>query len=149
MAVFEAFDEEDLLQVDTDKEWDALHRCLSKNGILDPDSGKYPLSHAVLGGRELLPGDEYWACHLTANEVKDVAKALTKVRKSWLRKQFKKIDPDDYDGQCDDEDFPDTWESFLEVREFFAEAAEGDHAVVFTADKQAAARPGGRRRRGR
>jgi hypothetical protein len=40
--------DDDGLKVDTDKAWDAIRRRLT-DGTLDPDSGEYPLSHAVLG----------------------------------------------------------------------------------------------------
>jgi hypothetical protein len=40
----ENWDEADL-SVDTDKAWDAMHRCLG-DGTLNPDGGAYPLSHS-------------------------------------------------------------------------------------------------------
>jgi hypothetical protein len=40
------------LKVDTDKAWDAIHRCLT-DGTLDPDGGEHPLSLTVIGGRHL------------------------------------------------------------------------------------------------
>ena len=135
--VLHAIEEDlDTLCADTDKSWDGLHRCLSNDGILDPDSGEYPLSHAVLGGRRLLGDDAYyWACYVTASQVKDVAKALKKVQESRLRKRFHQLDPEDYDGSWDDDDFAYTWSGLLSVRELFAVAAGAGHAVVFTADQ--------------
>jgi hypothetical protein len=44
--------DDDALKVDTDKAWDAIHRCLT-DGTLHPDGGASALSHAILGGRHL------------------------------------------------------------------------------------------------
>ena len=52
----EGWDDDDLT-VDTDKEWDAIHRCLG-DGTLDPDGPPYPLSHVILGGRDM--HDDYY-----------------------------------------------------------------------------------------
>src|SRR5262245_53494819 len=95
------------LKVDTDKAWDAIHRCLT-DGTLDPDGGEYPLSHAVLGGRHL--HDEYYVVYVTAAEVGDVAARLQAVDRTWLRRRFDAIDDPDYRGPRDDTDFESTWD---------------------------------------
>jgi hypothetical protein len=58
---------DDGLKVDTDKAWDAIHRCLT-DGTLDPDGGEYPLSLAVLGGRHL--HDEYYVVYINAAQTR-------------------------------------------------------------------------------
>jgi Domain of unknown function (DUF1877) len=90
------------LKVDTDKAWDAIHRCLT-DGSLDPDGGEYPLSHAVLGGRHL--HEDYYVVHVSAADVRDVARALHGVDRTWLRRRFDAIDDPDYRGARDDADF--------------------------------------------
>jgi hypothetical protein len=122
--------DDDELKVDTDKAWDAIHRCLT-NGALDPDGGGYPLSHAVLGGRHL--HDDYYVVHLSAAEVHDVAAALAGIDQAWLRRRFDTIDPSDFDGTVNDQEFAYTWENLVDVQAFYQRAAAAQRAVIFTA----------------
>ncbi|MFB4304706.1 DUF1877 family protein [Actinomadura sp. GTD37] len=101
------------------------------DGSLDPDGGEYPLSHAVLGGRHL--HEEYYVVHVIAAEVRDVAEALHRIDKTWLRQRFDAIDDADYAGPHDDEDFEYTWENFMDIRPFYGRAAKAGRAVIFTA----------------
>jgi hypothetical protein len=80
---------DDELKVDSDKAWDAIHRCLT-DGTFDPDGGEYPLSHAVLGGRHL--HDECYVVYVTAAQARDVAGALRAVDRTWLRRRFDAVD---------------------------------------------------------
>jgi hypothetical protein len=121
--------EDDTLKVDTDKAWDAIHRCLT-DGSLGPDAGDRPLSLAVAGGRHL--HDEMYVVHVTAGEVRDVATALLAIDEPWLRARFGDFD-DDYAGAADDQDFEYTWSNFVDVRGFYQRAAAAGRAVVFTA----------------
>ncbi|TDQ05750.1 YfbM family protein [Labedaea rhizosphaerae] len=124
---------DDAEHLSTDKAWDAIHRCLS-DGTLTLDAGEYPLSHTVLGGEPLDAGDDYFVSHLTPEQVKDVAVALGPVAEDWLRERFFALDPEDYDGARDDEDFAYTWSNFTEVRDFFTRAAGNGRAVIFTVE---------------
>jgi hypothetical protein len=121
--------EDGTLKVDTDKAWDAIHRCLT-DGSLDPDAGSRPLPLAVVGGRHL--HDEMYVVHVTADEVCDVAAALRDIDEPWLRARFGDFD-DDYAGAADEQDFEYTWSSFAEVRAFYQRAAAAGRAVIFTA----------------
>ncbi|MDG4840222.1 YfbM family protein [Micromonospora sp. WMMD967] len=121
---------DDALAVDTDKAWDAIHRCLT-DGTLDPDGGRYPWSHAVLGGRHL--HDDCYVVYVSADEVRDVAEALRSVERTWLRRRFDAIDGRDYDGAQDDDDFEYTWNNFVDVRTFYDRAAMAARSVIFTA----------------
>jgi hypothetical protein len=120
---------DDTLQVETDKAWDAIHRCLT-DGSLDPDAGDPPLSLTVAGGRHL--HDEIYVVHVTADEVRDVAAALLDIDEPWLRARFGDFD-DDYTGAADDQDFVYTWSNFVDVRAFYQRAAAAGRAVIFTA----------------
>ena len=122
--------DDDELKVDSDKAWDAIHRCLT-DGTLDPEGGRYPLSHAVLGGRHL--HDEYYVVYITAAEARDVADALQAVDRTWLRHRFDALDDPDYRGARDDDDFDYTWDGFVDVRAFYQRAAAAGRAVIFTA----------------
>lgn len=118
------------MTVDTDKAWDAIHRSLT-DGTLDPDGGAYPLSHAILGGRNLFDG--YCVVYVGVAEVRDVAEALRGVDRVWLRRRFDTIDDPRYGGGLDDADFAYTWSNFVDVQAFYARAAAAGRAVIFTA----------------
>ncbi|WP_436528775.1 YfbM family protein [Actinoplanes sp. HUAS TT8] len=123
----ESWDDDDL-KVDTDKAWDAIHRCLS-DGTLDPDGGDYPLNRAVLGGEHL--DEESYLVLLTRAEVRDVASALQPLTREWLRERYDALDGD-Y-GTTGDQDFEYTWSNFEDVRSFYDRAATAGRAVLFTA----------------
>ncbi len=131
-ALEEKWDEEWLSQ--TDKAWDAMHRCLS-NGTIYYDEGDYPLNRAILGGKHLYDGDDYVVAYIALNEVKDVSAAMAPMTEKDLRKRYDAIDSDDYDGEHGDKDFEYTWQNFLTLREFFKKAAGADRSVVFTVDQ--------------
>ena len=120
--------------VETDKAWDAIHRCLTDGSLLYV-SGEYPLNHCVCGGRQLFRGRDYTVSFVSAAQVKDVAAALARITRAWMRKRYDRIDPEDYDEvEMGDEDFGYTWENFLDVRRFYKRAAAAGRAVIFTVD---------------
>ena len=120
--------------VESDKAWDAIHRCLTDGSLLYV-SGEYPLNHCICGGRQLHRGRGYTVSFVSAPQVKEVAVALAKVTKRWLRKRYDQIDPEEYDEvEMGDEDFAYTWENFLDVRRLYKKAAEAGRAVLFTVD---------------
>lgn len=136
MALVEELEEEwdKPFVVETDKAWDAIHRCLT-DGTLLYVSGEYPLNHCICGGRQLYRGRGYTVSYVAAAQVMDVAQALAKITKAWMRQRYDKLDPDDYDEvEMGDEDFTYTWSNFLDLRKFFEEAAEAERAVIFTSD---------------
>jgi hypothetical protein len=120
--------------VESDKAWDAIHRCLTDGSLLYV-SGEYPLNLCICGGRQLHRRPGYTASFISAPQVKDVAAALDKVMKRWMRKRYFLIDPEEYDEvELGEEDFSYTWENFLHVRRFYRKAAEAGRAVIFTVD---------------
>src|SRR5579864_1875537 len=66
----EAANEEPFV-VQSDKAWDAIHRCLTDGSLLYL-SGEYPLNLCICGGRQLFRRD-YTVSFVTARQVKDVA----------------------------------------------------------------------------
>src|SRR5215813_8772459 len=119
---------------ETDKAWDAIHRCLTDGSLLYV-SGEYPLNHCVCGGRQLFRGRDYTVSFVSAAQVKDVAAALARITRAWMRKRYDLIDPEDYDEvEMGDEDFGYTWKNFLDVRRFYQKAAKARRAVIFTVD---------------
>jgi hypothetical protein len=119
--------------VETDKAWDAIHRCLT-DGTLAYDNGSHPLNKVVLGGKQLYHGDDYIVSYIKSDEVKDVAEALAPLDKSWLRAKYSKIDMSDY-GPLSDEDFDYTWENLEDLKGFFQRAGQDDRSVIFTASQ--------------
>jgi hypothetical protein len=122
--------DDDRMKVDTDKAWDAIHRCLT-DGTLEPGGGDYPLSLAVLGGRHL--HNEYYVIHVDAAQVREVAGALHRIDRTWLRDRFDAIEDPDYAGARDDDDFEYTWTNYLDLRAFYDRATAASRAVIFTA----------------
>jgi len=117
---------------ETDKAWDAIHRCITDGSLLYV-SGEYPLNHCICGGRQLFRGHEYTVSYVSAPQVKDVASALAKITRAWMRKRYDQLDPEEYDEvELGDEDFEYTWENCLDVRRFYKKAAEAGRAVIFT-----------------
>ena len=98
----EAWDERSLQE--TDKAWDAIHRCLS-DGTLDFHGGSYPLNKCILGGRQLYEGDDYLVAFITRDEVRDIAAALAPIDENWLRAKYFEIKPSDYVQPISEEDF--------------------------------------------
>lgn len=120
--------------VESDKAWDAIHRCLTDGSLLYV-SGEYPLNHCICGGRQLHRGRDYTVSFVSARQVKDIAAALPKVTKAWMQKRYSQIDPEEYNEvEMGDQDFSYTWENFLDVRRFYKKAAEAGRAVIFTVD---------------
>jgi hypothetical protein len=118
---------------EADRAWDAMHRCLS-DGTLGSGRRASALDMAVLGGGRRYGGGEYLA-YLQADDVAEVAKALEPVTEEWMRERYDRIDPADYQGVLDDEDFDYTWQWFGDVRDFYRRAATAGRAVIFTVER--------------
>jgi len=118
---------------DSDKAWDALHRCLT-DGKLEYTGGSYPLRAAILGGRQLIEDAEYTVSYVSADQVRDVAEALSVIEEDWLRRRYDTLGDTDYAGPMDEDEFEYTWDALEDIREFFAVAAEAGQAVIFTVD---------------
>jgi hypothetical protein len=135
MTLIEEIEEawEEPFVIESDMAWDGIHRCLTDGSLLYV-SGDYPLNHCICGGRQLFRGREFTASFVTARQAKDVAEALQKVTKAWLRKRYTLIDPKNYEFEMGDEDFGYLWDNFLDVRKFYKKAASAERAVLFTVD---------------
>lgn len=117
----ERWDEAWLVQ--TDKAWDAIHRCLS-DGALNLNGGRRLLSLAGLRGRQLHGGDGYIISLVTPDEVKEVAAEIAVPDEVWLRERYDAIDADDYGYPKSPEDFDYTWKYFQSMAPFFKRAGE-------------------------
>lgn len=119
--------------LETDNAWDAIHRCLT-DGTLDPDGGSYPLSHAVLGGEQLGDGEDGWVCYVSAEQVDEVAEALSGVTEEWLGERYARLSDTDYDGPDDEDDLAYVQENLTELRAFYELATKEARAVIFTVE---------------
>ena len=125
---------EESFLVETDKAWSAIHRCLTDGSLLYV-SGEYPLNHCICGGRQLHRGQGYTVSFVSDQQTKDVAAALDKVTKAWMRRRYSRLDPGEYNEvEMGEEDFQYTWGNFLNVRRFYRKAAKAGRAVIFTVD---------------
>ena len=119
---------------ETDKAWDAIHRCLT-DGALAYDNGSPPLNLCILGGRQLYGGDWYIVAFVSSEQAAQVAEALGAISKADLRQRYFAIPAEDYDADLGEEDFEYTWSWFQPLTEFWRRAAAAGRAVVFTVDQ--------------
>lgn len=138
---------------DTDKAWDAIHRCLGEFppeadyftevpqhwGTWDSPSkyGSEPLRLAVLGGRKIYSDEkEYFIRLIEPSQVGAVAEAMKAIDDAEIRRRYLKFCNDAWGGAYrDSEDIDYTAEYFGFLKEFFAEIAKTDMAIIFTADQ--------------
>ena len=132
--VTEEIEEEWELAFETDKAWDALHRCLS-NGTLLCDEGQPPLNRVFFGGNVLNSESDYFVVLSTPGEVQEIAVALGSVSEAWLRARYFDVPFPDYQGEKSEEDWQYTLDNFQGLPEFFAKAASEGRYVIFTVDQ--------------
>lgn len=128
------FKQEPDFLAETDKSWDALHRCLS-DGELMRDGGDYPLNHVVMGGEPLYFADDYIISLKSREQVQEISKALEQITEEELRRRYFKINSKTYPTPLSEEDFGYTWGWFEGVRELYKRAATANRYVLFTADQ--------------
>lgn len=118
---------------ETDKAWDAIHRCLTDGGLdIEPLS---PLHMAILGGRHLYSEDDYIVSYVDKADVPAVASQLNGITASWMKEKYFALNPDDYGMDPSEDDWEYTWSWFSELVKFYTKAAEDGRSVVFTADQ--------------
>lgn len=125
------WDEEWLAE--TDKAWDALHRCLS-DGRLNFEA----LTHramCVLGGQQLYGGDNYIVSLLTPEQVKQVAAAIRDIDEAWIRNRCFSIPADDDELPISQADCLYTVSYFEGVQALDQKAAMSGRAMIFTVDQ--------------
>jgi len=118
---------------ETDKAWDAIHRCLTDGTLSEDDST--PLHWCVLNGSQLYLGGDYIVSYVDASNVKRVAEAIEPLGESEFRTRYNAIDEQDYGVPLSDEDFGYTWAYFTALRDFFKRAANANRSVVFSVDQ--------------
>jgi Domain of unknown function (DUF1877) len=116
---------------ETDKSWDAIHRCLTDGKL---EWGDTPLHKCVLGSDNLYEGNDYIMNFLSQEEVKEVAAAIKNIDRAELRRRYDVIDTETY-GELSDGDFEYTWSWFPRLRDFYQKAAAAGRAMLFTVDQ--------------
>jgi hypothetical protein len=125
---------EDEFVAETDKAWDAIHRCLT-DGTLGFDNGSFPLNRCILGGRLLTSGEDYLAILTDAPDVPAVSSALDGVSQEWFTAAYERIDRGSYGPEHGPDDLTYTWDWFQGVRDLWRRAAASGRAVIFTVDQ--------------
>lgn len=133
-AVVEEIEEAWECAYETDKAWDAIHRCLS-NGTLISGVGEPPLNRVFFGGRTLNQKSDYFVVLVTPPEVAQIAHALSEVTETWLRSRYFDVPFPDYQDEKSEDDFAYTVGNFRGLPEFFARAASDGRYVIFTVDQ--------------
>jgi hypothetical protein len=123
---------------ETDKAWDAIHRCLT-DGTLE--EGDTPGHLCVLGATDYFwvvddKGQLEWIVNLLdPSEVRVAAAAIRGIDESELRRRYAAIDESSYCFQKCEDDFQYPWSWFVPLQAFFERAAESKRWVVFVADQ--------------
>lgn len=118
---------------ETDKAWDAIHRCLTDGTLSEDDTT--PLHWCVLGGSQMYVGDDYIVSFVDVPDVKAVTEAICPITEAEFRQRYDSIDDKDYGVPLSDEDFCYTWEYFSALRELFAKAAMANRSMLFSVDQ--------------
>jgi hypothetical protein len=116
---------------ETDKAWDAIHRCLTDGNL---HYGESPLHLCILGEDNLYEGKGYIVNALLPEEVQLAAEAIRGVNRAWMLRKYWQINPKDYGSPLSEEDFGYTWAWFKPLKRFFQKAARHGRYVVFTVD---------------
>ena len=69
---------------ETDKAWDAIHRCLTDGKL---EWGDTPFHKCILGSDNLYEGTDYLLSYLDPAEVKEVAAAIKDIDRAELRRR--------------------------------------------------------------
>ena len=127
------WDKEHLLE--TDKAWDAIHRCLT-DGSLSRRRSKNPLGKLILGGRSIYSGENYIINLIEVEELPELARALAAITKESFLKRYDSLrDTDYWSYPISDMDRQYTWDWFSSIPAFVARAAAESRALVFTVDQ--------------
>ena len=118
---------------ETDKAWDAIHRCLTDGTLSHDDST--PFHWCVLNGSQMYVGDDYIVSFVDISDVKQVAEAIAPLTESEFRTRYDAIDESDYGMHLSDDNFEYTWNYFMALRELYTRAASANRSVLFSVDQ--------------
>jgi Domain of unknown function (DUF1877) len=130
----EPWDEAHLMQ--TDKAWDAIHRCLS-DGTLKVAPSSTPLGKLILGGIQLYSDPQSYIVNLTdSSELPEISIALKTVTKEWLKGRYDQLRGTDYPQEfISEQDWEYTWDWFSGIPDFVNRAVQEGRSIIFTVDQ--------------
>lgn len=132
-AVEERWEKDAGFLCETDKAWDAIHRCLT-DGSLTFDGGSDPLRLCILGGEQLHQGDDYIVSLVTHDRLRPLVTALAAITPEFIGQRYSDL-PEDYQQTKSAEDCQYTWDWFSDLPEFFARAEKAGRHIIFTVDQ--------------
>ena len=129
VAIENNWDEEWLAQ--TDKAWEAIHRCLTDGRF---EWGTTTAHQVILGSKNIYAGEGFLMNFITSADVKAAAALMQGIDQTALRSAYDRIDPAEYLDKSET-DFEYTWMWFEVLKAFFRKAAVAGRAVLFTVDQ--------------
>ena len=88
------WDQEPLLE--TDKAWDAIHRCLT-DGSLEVVRSSSPLGKLIVGGIQLYAHPQSYIINLIEGvELPEISTGLKRVTEEWFRARYEQLHRTDY-----------------------------------------------------
>jgi len=124
---------DDEFTCETDKAWDAIHRCFA-DGKLELLGGIAPLNSIIFGGTILNTESDYYVSYKDKRLVSEIAKHIQTIDKDKLKIMYDGIQLD-YQGAKNSEDFEYTWSNFEDIIQFYICAAKAKRNVIFTVDQ--------------
>ena len=115
-----------------DRAWEGIHRALT-GGRLDRVAKAPMVSGAILGGTVLVEREDTLIIVKPADEVHQISASLSAWDRGRFRSGYFRIDAAEY-GDLEEEDFEYCYAWFERMCAFFAEAAQEERAIVFSAD---------------
>ena len=132
-GIEERWEEADGFVCETEKAWDAIHRCLT-DGALSFENGAEPLRLCILGGEQLYRGDDYIVTLVHHSQLRALAGALTAITPRFIGERYSQLS-EDYPIPKSQEDCQYTWDWFSGLPPFFAHAEKAGRHVIFTVDQ--------------
>ena len=129
VAIENNWDEEWLAQ--TDKAWEAIHRCLTDGRF---EWGPTMAHQVILGSKNIYPADGFFMNFVGSADVKAVAALLENIDRNGLRSAYDRIDPAEYVDKSET-DFEYTWMWFEVLKAFIRKAADAGRTVLFSVDQ--------------
>lgn len=128
--------------METDKAWDAIHRCLT-DGTLK-SKAKSILENAILGGTSLYKGKGYIIIYNSAEKMPELAGALKNIKKDDFKTNYYKLNNkkpflwfnlDSYDGPLNDDDLEYSWAYLEDLKVFINKTSIAKRSLLFTVDQ--------------
>lgn len=121
---------------ETDKAWDAIHRCLT-DGSLSTTPAKSPVGKLILGGRQLHKDTQTYIINfIDRGELGQIAAELKTVTREWMKKRYWQLRNTTYPQELiSDQDCEYTLDWFSGIPDFIGRANDEGRCVIFTVDQ--------------